>query len=181
MTLQPSLQPFKVLMHFITPQQKQAWARVCTTCRATFTRTAPAPLQRLEAILKLPHPIRAEGHGAREVRRSLPSLREGSGSDPDRRRPHVTFISVHGWTKKYYEEYCQYAAATFGLSVTILRYFNVYGLRQSLENIPWGSDHFYNRIMTGQPISLISMVPRCGICPRVRGGSGQHAGIGSRR
>ncbi|RNC67968.1 MAG: SDR family NAD(P)-dependent oxidoreductase [Desulfuromonadales bacterium] len=64
-------------------------------------------------------------------------------------------ISVYGWTKKFQEEMCHFAAQTFGLPVTILRYFNVYGSRQSLRNPYTGvMSIFYNRILAGQPISL---------------------------
>lgn len=42
--------------------------------------------------------------------------------------------SVYAWTKKQQEEQCRFAAETFGLPVTILRYFNVFGSRQSLKN-----------------------------------------------
>jgi dTDP-L-rhamnose 4-epimerase len=64
-------------------------------------------------------------------------------------------VSVYAWTKKQQEEYCRYAAETFDLPVTILRYFNVYGSRQSLKNPYTGVvSIFYSRIMAGQPISL---------------------------
>jgi dTDP-L-rhamnose 4-epimerase len=64
-------------------------------------------------------------------------------------------ISVYGWTKKSQEEICQYAATTFELPVVILRYFNVYGSRQSLINPYTGIiSIFFNRLMTSQPISI---------------------------
>lgn len=64
-------------------------------------------------------------------------------------------VSVYGWTKKQQEEQCQYAAATFGLPLTVLRYFNVYGSRQSLKNPYTGvMTVFFNRILSGQPIFL---------------------------
>lgn len=63
--------------------------------------------------------------------------------------------SVYAWTKLQQEQYCQYAASTFGLPVRILRYFNVYGSRQSLKNPYTGIVAiFFSRIMAGQPISL---------------------------
>ena len=62
-------------------------------------------------------------------------------------------ISVYGWTKKQQEEQCQYVAKTFGLPVTMLRYFNVYGSRQSLQNPYTGVvSIFYSRILADQPI-----------------------------
>jgi len=64
-------------------------------------------------------------------------------------------ISVYAWTKKQQEEFCQYAGQTFGLPVTILRYFNVYGSRQSLSNPYTGVvSIFFSRIMNGQPIYM---------------------------
>ena len=64
-------------------------------------------------------------------------------------------VSVYAWTKKQQEEYCRYAADTFGLSVTILRYFNVYGSRQSLKNPYTGLiSIFFSRMMAHQPIFL---------------------------
>lgn len=62
-------------------------------------------------------------------------------------------ISVYGWTKKQQEEQCQYVAKTFAMPVTMLRYFNVYGSRQSLKNPYTGVvSIFYSRILAGQPI-----------------------------
>jgi dTDP-L-rhamnose 4-epimerase len=64
-------------------------------------------------------------------------------------------ISVYGWTKKSQEEQCQYAAKTFGLPMVILRYFNVYGSRQSLINPYTGIvSIFFSRLMAGKSISI---------------------------
>jgi len=64
-------------------------------------------------------------------------------------------ISVYGWTKKIQEEQCHYAAKTFGLPVVILRYFNVYGSRQSLTNPYTGIiSIFYSRMKADQPIII---------------------------
>lgn len=64
-------------------------------------------------------------------------------------------ISVYGWTKKHQEDLCRYAADTYGLPAVCLRYFNVYGSRQSLMNPYTGVvTVFYNRIRGGKPISL---------------------------
>jgi len=64
-------------------------------------------------------------------------------------------ISVYAWTKKQQEEQSLYVARTFGLPVTILRYFNVYGSRQSLKNPYTGVvSIFYSRMMANQPISV---------------------------
>ena len=67
----------------------------------------------------------------------------------------LTPISLYGWTKKLQEELCQYAAKTFGLTVVILRYFNVYGSRQSLQNPYTGVvSIFFSRLMAGNTISI---------------------------
>lgn len=64
-------------------------------------------------------------------------------------------ISVYGWTKKHQEDLCRYAADTFGIPVVMLRYFNVYGSRQSLNNPYTGvATVFYNRILAGKPTYL---------------------------
>lgn len=67
----------------------------------------------------------------------------------------LTPISLYGWTKKQQEELCQYAASTYSIPIAILRYFNVYGSRQSLRNPYTGIvSIFYSRIQAGQPISV---------------------------
>ncbi|MDF1552126.1 MAG: NAD-dependent epimerase/dehydratase family protein [Deferrisomatales bacterium] len=64
-------------------------------------------------------------------------------------------LSVYAWTKRKQEELCQFAAQTYGLPVTILRYFNVYGSRQSLLNPYTGVvSIFYSRLLASQPISI---------------------------
>ena len=67
----------------------------------------------------------------------------------------LTPISFYGWTKKVQEELCHYAAKVFGLPVVILRYFNVYGSRQSLKNPYTGIvSIFFSRLMAGKAISI---------------------------
>ncbi len=67
----------------------------------------------------------------------------------------LTPISVYGWTKKHQEDYCLQAAKAYNLPVVMLRYFNVYGSRQSLKNPYTGVvSVFYNRLLNHQPISL---------------------------
>jgi dTDP-L-rhamnose 4-epimerase len=64
-------------------------------------------------------------------------------------------VSVYGLTKKFQEELCQYAAKTFGLPVVILRYFNVYGSRQSLINPYTGIlSIFFIRLLAAKTISI---------------------------
>ena len=64
-------------------------------------------------------------------------------------------FSLYGWTKKHQEDLCRYAADIFGLPVTILRFFNVYGSRQSLKNPYTGIlSVFHSRISAGHPVSI---------------------------
>jgi dTDP-L-rhamnose 4-epimerase len=64
-------------------------------------------------------------------------------------------ISVYGWTKKHQEDLCRYVAGTFGIPLVMLRYFNVYGSRQSLNNPYTGVvTVFFNRILAGKPSFL---------------------------
>lgn len=68
---------------------------------------------------------------------------------------HPAPVSVYALTKREQEDYCRYAAQTFGLPVVILRYFNVYGSRQSLQNPYTGIvSIFYSRLQAGRPISV---------------------------
>lgn len=79
---------------------------------------------------------------------------EVSSVPTDEDRP-LTPVSVYGWTKKQQEEQCLYMTETFKFPVITLRYFNVYGSRQSLKNPYTGvMTVFYNRIMNGQPIFI---------------------------
>jgi dTDP-L-rhamnose 4-epimerase len=75
-----------------------------------------------------------------------------AGSPEDRPlRP----VSVYGWTKRCQEEQCTAAAETFGLPVTTLRYFNVYGSGQSLLNPYTGIvSIFTTRLLGDQPIAV---------------------------
>ncbi|MCB1850351.1 MAG: GDP-mannose 4,6-dehydratase [Gammaproteobacteria bacterium] len=64
-------------------------------------------------------------------------------------------ISVYAWTKAQQEQQCLYVANTFQLPVTVLRFFNVYGSRQSLQNPYTGVvSIFYSRILADQPVYL---------------------------
>lgn len=64
-------------------------------------------------------------------------------------------FSVYAITKKHQEDYVRYAASTFGIPAVVLRYFNVFGSRQSLKNPYTGVvSIFYSRICAGQPISV---------------------------
>lgn len=64
-------------------------------------------------------------------------------------------VSMYGWTKQAQEELCHQAARSFGLPVTVLRYFNVYGSHQSLVNPYTGLvSIFYNRLRAAKPLAL---------------------------
>lgn len=64
-------------------------------------------------------------------------------------------LSFYGWTKRAQEEIVLHAERDHGLPVVILRYFNVYGSRQSLINPYTGVVNvFYNRLKEGRPIAL---------------------------
>ena len=64
-------------------------------------------------------------------------------------------LSVYAITKKQQEDYCLYAARTLGLPLVILRYFNVYGSRQSLKNPYTGVvSIFFSLLREGKAISL---------------------------
>lgn len=64
-------------------------------------------------------------------------------------------ISAYAWTKQHQEDYCNWAARTFGFSLAILRYFNVFGSHQSLTNPYTGVvSIFYSLLKAGRPLSL---------------------------
>jgi dTDP-L-rhamnose 4-epimerase len=64
-------------------------------------------------------------------------------------------LSVYAWTKKHQEDLCRWASQTYGFPIVILRYFNVYGSRQSLANPYTGVvSIFYSLVRSGRTISL---------------------------
>jgi len=63
--------------------------------------------------------------------------------------------SIYALTKMHQEHYCRLAADTYKIPTCILRYFNVFGSQQSLQNPYTGViTVFYNLIKAGKPISL---------------------------
>ena len=67
------------------------------------------------------------------------------------RRP----VSVYGFTKQLQEDLSTFYAGQLGISLTILRYFNVYGPGQSLSNPYTGIlTHFTARILRGIGVEL---------------------------
>jgi len=84
-----------------------------------------------------------------------PTCSRPMASQPTAEDRALNPISVYAWTKKQQEDYCRYAAQTFGIPVTVLRYFNVYGSRQSLQNPYTGVvSIFFSRLSSGKAISL---------------------------
>ncbi len=74
---------------------------------------------------------------------------------PTREERPLNPISVYAWTKLQQEQQCRYVADTFRIPAILLRYFNVYGSRQSLKNPYTGvMSIFYSRLHAGQPIYL---------------------------
>jgi dTDP-L-rhamnose 4-epimerase len=64
-------------------------------------------------------------------------------------------VSVYGLTKKMQEDVCKLMGRTLGIPVTVLRYFNVYGPRQSLTNPYTGLiPTFCNRLRKKRPLPL---------------------------
>ena len=64
-------------------------------------------------------------------------------------------LSVYALSKKQQEDYCNHAARTLGLPLVTLRYFNVYGSRQSLKNPYTGVvSIFFSLLREGKAISL---------------------------
>lgn len=64
-------------------------------------------------------------------------------------------VSVYGWTKLAQEEVCRQMVTGYQFPIVILRYFNVYGSRQSLSNPYTGiASIFFSRIRAGNPISI---------------------------
>jgi dTDP-L-rhamnose 4-epimerase len=64
-------------------------------------------------------------------------------------------LSAYAWTKKHQEDLCGWASTTFGIPTVILRYFNVFGSRQSLKNPYTGVvSIFYSLLRAGRPLSL---------------------------
>jgi dTDP-L-rhamnose 4-epimerase len=64
-------------------------------------------------------------------------------------------ISVYALTKRVQEDLLRMFAGTYGVPFVILRYFNVYGTRQALNNPYTGIGAiFTNRALSGQDISI---------------------------
>jgi len=63
--------------------------------------------------------------------------------------------SVYALTKRMQEDLCAQAIETYHLPLVVLRYFNVYGSRQSLHNPYTGvATVFFNRLRDGETLDL---------------------------
>ncbi len=68
--------------------------------------------------------------------------------------PHAP-VSIYGLSKQFQEATALQACAMYGVPLVILRYFNVYGPRQSLSNPYTGiASIFSTRLLAGRRISL---------------------------
>jgi dTDP-L-rhamnose 4-epimerase len=102
-----------------------------------------------------PPPRRREDLEAGRFEVFCPNCGRKTTSIPTAEDRPLNPVSVYGWTKKLQEELCQYAARTFGVEAVILRYFNVYGSRQSLRNPYTGIvSIFYARMKAGKAIRI---------------------------
>ena len=102
-----------------------------------------------------PEPRRREDMEAGRFDCYCPQCGSALSSLPTSEDKPMQPLSVYARTKLQQEELCDYAAQTFGLPVRMLRYFNVYGSRQSLSNPYTGVvSIFFSRIKSGQPVYL---------------------------
>jgi dTDP-L-rhamnose 4-epimerase len=64
-------------------------------------------------------------------------------------------LSIYAQSKLFQEKICQCVARTYGIALVVLRYFNVYGPRQSLSNPYTGiAPVFCSRVSEGKPIAI---------------------------
>jgi dTDP-L-rhamnose 4-epimerase len=64
-------------------------------------------------------------------------------------------VSVYGLTKQLQEDVCTFMATAIGVGLVVLRYFNVFGERQSLANPYTGLlATFATRLSAGKPVTL---------------------------
>jgi dTDP-L-rhamnose 4-epimerase len=74
---------------------------------------------------------------------------------PTNEEKPLTPISIYAETKRVQEELFRLYSSSYGLPVVILRYFNVYGSRQSLGNPYTGiGSIFITRALSGSPVSI---------------------------
>lgn len=74
---------------------------------------------------------------------------------PTRESEPLYPVSIYGITKRVQEEICLTLGRTYSIGVTVLRFFNVYGPRQALNNPYTGiAATFASRLLSGNPIEI---------------------------
>jgi len=74
---------------------------------------------------------------------------------PTRESKPLHPVSIYGITKRVQEEICLTLGQTYSIGVTGLRFFNVYGPRQALDNPYTGiAAIFASRLLSGNPIEI---------------------------
>lgn len=63
-------------------------------------------------------------------------------------------VSPYGISKIVGEEYCRAFCRKYGLNTSIVRYFNVYGPRQSCDDKSWVVPTFITNAIEGKPLSV---------------------------
>jgi len=90
-----------------------------------------------------------------EWRIFCPSCGNGIDPLPTPEDKPLSPISIYAETKRVQEELLKIYSSTYGVSCVILRYFNVYGTRQSLANPYTGiGSIFVTRVLSGNSISI---------------------------
>ena len=98
----------------------------------------------LEACLQLPRPPVIVASSSSSVYGTM------QGKRTDEKAP-LQPISPYGVTKHAMEQICQVYVKAFGLPVTMLRYFTVYGPRQRPD---MAFHRFFTQMMNGEPVSV---------------------------
>jgi len=97
--------------------------------------------------LRSNHQLRAKRWEA-----ECPTCGEPLAPIPTRESKPLQCSSIYALSKKDQEEMCLLFGRTYGLPVVALRYFNIYGTRQSLSNPYTGvAAIFASRLMNGNP------------------------------
>ncbi|MHA1794025.1 MAG: NAD-dependent epimerase/dehydratase family protein [Promethearchaeota archaeon] len=98
-------------------------------------------------------PMRSESQlNKKEWELSCPNCKAPLKPLPTPESNTLDSLAVYSLNKKYQEELCMSVGKTYGIPVVSLRYFNVYGPRQSLSNPYTGvAAIFTSRIKNGNP------------------------------
>jgi dTDP-L-rhamnose 4-epimerase len=99
-----------------------------------------------------PSPRSAEQLRTRQWEPECPTCGEQLAAVPTDESKPLQCSSIYALSKKDQEEMCLLFGRTYGLPVVALRYFNIYGTRQSLSNPYTGvAAIFASRLMNGNP------------------------------